>query len=280
MSEYLLTPDEEAAIISQAEYHKADHENWKRRAAGLPGLSSMSLALTDTERSKALDVANNSKRFRQITETMAIESRRKAQAEEERLKSEWGYEAFLKLMRTNSALCGTKLVENEDTLPLIKAICFRLSGNARYETELGLSFNKGLIIHGEPGLGKSYLWELVKDNPICPVQVVTMHDIVRDVVETGDYKGLKFATYKLIYIDDVGTEYFGDNAIKRYGTDINWFKTFIEEYYAKFKPHFNRIVISTNDSAADLGKKYGFRVRDRLAEMFNVLPVKGKNFRR
>ncbi len=77
-----------------------------------------------------------------------------------------------------------------------------------------------------------------------------------------------------------GTEYDKGGAVKYYGSEINWFKTFIEEYYAKYPNAFHRLMFSTNDNFDTLEAKYGFRVRDRLAEKFDVLDVSGKSFRR
>ena len=276
----MITPEQIEAAVIRAEYEKAIHEDWKRRSNGLRGVSSERIALTDEERAALVKRLTAADQFNTISDKLAEESRQRRADEERELVAEWDYARFLKLMRSESAARGIKLVEDQDTLPLIKAICFRLSRNERYETELGLSFKRGLIVHGEPGLGKSYLWSIVAQNPLRPVQIVTMNEIIKSVLETGDYKGLKWASFDQICIDDVGTEYFGDNAIKRYGSDINWLKTFIEEMYAKDKRVLSRVIMTTNDSAEEIGVKYGFRVRDRLAEMFDVIDIKGKSMRR
>lgn len=274
------TQEEIDRIIVRAEYEKALHEDWKRRHNGLRGVSSERIALTDEEREAKIRQLNASIQISDAMKAYEVAKLRESLAAEENLRDQWDYVAFLRLMRSESLKRGTKLVENKDTIPLIKALCFRLSLNERYETELGYSFQRGLMIHGNPGLGKSYLIELIADNPVNKVQIVTMHDIIKDVLDTGDFKGLRWHTFKTICIDDIGTEYFGDNAIKRYGTDVNWLKTFIENMYSKKKEVLSRVILTTNDSAEELGKKYGFRVRDRLAEMFDVITVGGESFRR
>ncbi len=275
-----ILQDELDLAIRDAECRKASHRNLMNKWNGLASGEFERLPLTEDEKNKVIASIRSGKEFERITSEARAENRQRAKEASEKLRSEWDYTAFLKLMRTESWNRGVKLVENEDTLHLIKALCFRFSYNERYETELGYSFSKGLIVHGEPGLGKTYLFELIQNNPFNNLQIITMHDIVRSVVDTGDFKGQKWFTYNQILIDDVGTEYFGDNAIKRYGTDINWFKTFIENEYSKSKKTLSRVIITTNDSAEEIGNKYGFRVRDRLAEMFDVIRVTGKSFRR
>ena len=42
---------------------------------------------------------------------------------------------------------------------------------------------------------------------------------------------------------------------------------------------FNKLIISTNNSFDELESKYGFRVRSRLKDMFNIIDVDGKDLR-
>jgi len=79
----------------------------------------------------------------------------------------------------------------------------------------------------------------------------------------------------MIYLDDVGSE---STPVKHYGTDIHWFKDFIEVWYAKKHP-FNKLIISTNLSKKQIEEKYGYRVRSRMEEMFNIIDVNGEDLR-
>ena len=80
----------------------------------------------------------------------------------------------------------------------------------------------------------------------------------------------------IICIDDVGTE---EPIVNHYGTKINWFKNFIEGYYAQFNT-YESIIITTNCSFQEIEQKYGGRVRSRMAQMFNVINVEGDDFRK
>lgn len=196
------------------------------------------------------------------------------------LVAEWSYKRFYALISEGCRSEGKKLIVNPDTLKVIKSACFRLSGDDRYESELGLSFQKGLILRGPTGLGKTSVWKWVMDNPITKIQFHTMQEISDNIREFGEYNKINYRDGVLVYLDDVGTEYATGGVTKHFGSEINWFKDFIESYYDKCQGQFSRLIISTNDNGAEIEKKYGKRVRSRMAEMFSVLDLTGQDLRR
>lgn len=279
--EMILNDQEIRYALALAKYHKIERIRFNANRGWGDTDFKEGIELNQEETDKALRHANSNKHTRIAFEQIRAENRARVESEKAELIAKWDYKQFFKKMRVECwNRTGKDLIFNAVTERLIKTVCYRLSGDAKYETELGYSFGKGLILRGSVGLGKTFIFDLVKDNPVCSVQMITMHEIIAEVIEKGDYKGARFASYGLVYFDDVGTEYFGDNAIKRYGTEINWFKTFIETVYSKDKTQLRRIVFSTNDNADTMEKKYGFRVRDRLAEMFDVLDLHGESMRR
>ncbi len=74
----------------------------------------------------------------------------------------------------------------------------------------------------------------------------------------------------------MGTE---EPRIVHYGTTVTWFKNFIEQYYLVQRKNFSGLIISTNNDFDELEDKYGFRVRSRLREMFNIVDVEGNDMR-
>jgi len=168
------------------------------------------------------------------------------------------------------------LIVNETNKHLITCICFFLSKDKRFETELGYSFDKGLLIRGVSGLGKTFLFQCVKDNELVPIKIYSMIEIAEKVQESG-YLELPISS-GITYLDDVGTE---QSSVKHYGTEINFFKDFIEKYYLhNLKSNtFNRLIVSTNNNFDELQGKYGFRVRSRMKDMFNVVDIKGADMR-
>lgn len=181
------------------------------------------------------------------------------------------------MFKTMAANCraknGFRLIVNDQTKPLITALCFFFSNDPRFESELSYSFSKGIILRGSCGLGKTFLVDLLKENELKPVAIRSMIDISEEVKSYGDYTP---PVGGILYLDDVGSE---EATVNHYGTKINWFKSFIELYYTKGRP-FNRLMFSTNNSFDQIEERYGFRVRSRLREMFNVIDVSGTDLRK
>lgn len=155
----------------------------------------------------------------------------------------------------------------------IKALCLFFGNDARFESELGFSFKKGLLIAGDAGLGKTEIIKAISLNPLFPIQVYPMGRISDKVKEVGKFS---INPYGMIMLDDVGTE---QNPIKHYGTDIFWFKEFIEDYYSQSQP-FTRLIITTNLDGDGIEQLYGNRIRDRLREMMNPIFLEGESLRK
>jgi len=276
--EGILTVEEcEAAVlhaITQAKKHKA----WKLKQMGLKE-EDIALRISGINWFKEIDSieviknANSNKHYA----IWQLEQRKLERQQETdkyfQLQKRCNAKYFYNLMAwTSENIYGKKLILHEDNTPLIRAICFFFSKDERFETELKLDLNKGLLIRGVSGLGKTYLFRCIEKNEIRPIDIVSMIDITENVKEEGSYD-LQYQN--TLYLDDVGTE---EPTVNHYGTKINWFKNFIEMYYLKNKP-FNRLVISTNNNFDEIQNKYGFRVRSRVKDMFNIIDVHGKDMR-
>jgi DNA replication protein DnaC len=175
---------------------------------------------------------------------------------------------------TSRNVLGKEFILNEDNKRLITTLCYFFSADQRFETELNFSMKKGLLIRGISGLGKTHLVKCLENNELNPVLILSMIEISEEIKQEGEYQ-IKVGDKKIIYLDDVGTE---EATINHYGTKINFFKNFIEGYYLRNSP-FNRLIISTNNSAAEIEEKYGFRVRSRMRDMFNVIDIHGRDMR-
>lgn len=141
---------------------------------------------------------------------------------------------------------------------------------------MGFSFKKGLLIRGVSGLGKTFLVKCIEKNEIKPIKTVSMIEVSYELKQEGEYQ-IKQGNNRIIYLDDVGTE---EATINHYGTKINWFKDFIETVYLRgVEKGFGGLIISTNNSFAEIEEKYGFRVRSRCKDMFNIIDVTGEDMR-
>lgn len=273
----LTAQEEEAAIvyaISQAKKHKA----WKFAQKGMKE-EEILLKLSTINWFKEIDdieVLNNANSNKHYAIWQQEQRKKERQDETDKyfeLQKRCNAKYFYNLMAwTSENTYSKKLILHDDNTPLIRAICFFFSKDERFETELKYDLNKGLLIRGVSGLGKTYLLKCIEQNDIRPITTVSMIDISEEVKSEG-YYDLRYQN--TLYLDDVGTE---EPVVNHYGTKINWFKNFIEMYYLKNKP-FDKLIISTNNSFDEIESKYGFRVRSRIKDMFNIIDVQGKDMR-
>lgn len=283
--EYILTIDEEQKAISHEIQMAKDHYTWKVRGILMTQdeidfkISQINW-LERIDQDGILQRANSIKHY----DTWVKEQRVKEKLEKERVLKElqdtWTAKNLYKLMAwTSQNDYGKKLVlKDKDTgndfSKLITALCFFISRDARFETELGYSLKKGLLIRGVSGLGKTHLVKCISKNGLNPILILSMLDISEEIRINGEID-INADGFGVIYLDDVGTE---EAAAKHYGNVINFFKNFIEGTYHKRKS-FEHIMMSTNNSFAQIEQKYGFRVRSRIKDMFNVIDVIGKDMR-
>lgn len=276
---YILTPDEEKEAISNAIKAKISLLAWRMQEIGaLPQQIEMKIKAVDWRKEineeEVLQIANSNK----VHEQWQVQNRKKEIDDQvrkiEELKRKWTYKKMFQWMKFVSAeTFKRKLIVDPFTTPLIKSLCFFLSGDARFETELNFDPKKGLLIRGISGLGKTYLVKCIQDNELNPVQIENLIEITDEVKASGAFE-LSYKS-KILYLDDVGTE---ETPVNFYGTKITWFKDFVELYYSKDLP-FNRLMISTNCNFDTIEQKYGFRVRSRMKDMFNIVDVTGKDLR-
>lgn len=279
---YILTKDDEDYVISNSLQGLKQHMIWKLQGIGYTEeqiIAKIKEVDWDSkiDRDALLKRANSNKNY----ERWQIEQRAKEKQKEIddalELKKVWTAKNVYGLMKwTSFNLFGKQLVLNQDNEKLIKALCFLISDDERYETELRYSFKKGLLIRGVSGLGKTFLVKCIEKNRLNPIRIESMIEVADEVKQNGEYF-INQGECKMIYLDDVGTE---EATINHYGTKINWFKNFIETVYLRnVDKGFGKLIISTNNSFAEMEDKYGFRVRSRVKDMFNIIDVTGKDMR-
>lgn len=275
---YILTEEEEKEVIENAVQALKDFYQYRHLQHG-ESLHKIEEKIKSTnwelqvDKETVLSRANSNKHYKLWEEENRKKERQAALAKAQELTERYTARFVYGLMSFVSKNdYGKDLIVNNDTKYLITVLCYFISNDIRFETELGMSFKKGLLIRGAAGLGKTHLVKCIKDNEVKPINIISMIDISETVKEEGSYEAEYAHTF---YLDDVGTE---EPTINHYGTKINWFKNFIEMYYLKNKP-FNRLIISTNNNFDEIESKYGFRVRSRVKDMFNIINVTGKDLR-
>lgn len=277
---YNLTKEEEEYAVEFAINSLKKHKAWKYAQMGftemqiLERLSTVNLE-EEINKDEILSRANSNKNY----DKWQQDRREKEKQDEIEKLAELVKRCDAKYMYnvmcwTSENTYGKKLILHEDNRHLIKTICFFISHDERFEKELGYSFKKGLLIRGIAGLGKTYLLKCLQGNELLPIRIISMIQITDDVKDSGDFD-LNIPNNKITYLDDVGTE---EPVVNHYGTKISFFKNFIELFYLK-SILYNRLIISTNNTFSEIEEKYGFRVRSRMKDMFNIIDVKGSDMR-
>lgn len=281
--EYILTKEEEDVAIKYEVERLQQYYVWKMVNLGYNENQVMQ-KLKETnwddefDREELLRIVNGNKH----QDIWHKEQRRKSKEEGEKSKKELIERCTAKymynLMRwTSQNNFGKKLILNDHNKHLITSLCYFLSHDEKFEKELGYSFKKGILIRGISGLGKTHLVRCLEKNDLHPILILSMIEIADQIKHEGEFE-INMGDNHVVYLDDVGTE---EATINHYGTKINFFKQFIETLYLKNQnKSFNRIMISTNNSFSEIEEKYGFRVRSRMKEMFNIIDVKGEDMRK
>lgn len=277
---YILTPEEETRAIAWATdeakkfmalkmrrvlktqdeiLHKLSQVNWDERV----------------NRQEVLARANTFKHQENWKKEQREKEREQKVNEQNELIAYWTYGRVYKLMKYNSQhVFGKPLDETPGNLPAIKALCFFIARDDRFADELGFDRQKGLLIRGPSGTGKTHLVRCAEDNGLNPILALSILDITEKVTEDGKYQ-INNKSKKIIYLDDVGTE---ESSVKHFGTTILWFKSFIETVYYRTKC-YNHLIITTNLNFKGIQDMYGYRVASRMREMFNVVDMTGKDYR-
>jgi len=277
---YVLTEEEEARAIEQAIISAKKLAAWKmNRMCYDQNEIFAKLNTIDFEgtidRQQTLKLANTAKLQDQWREQQKEKRKQEEIQRQKDLEEFWTYKRVYNLMRWNSENVFGKQWEGiPHQMDAIKAICFFISRNDRFMTELKYDAQKGLLLRGPSGTGKTHLVRCVENNGLNPILTQSMLDVDDCLRANGEFK-FNLNGQKIIYLEDVGTE---EPVINFYGTKIAWFKNFIEGLYLKTKC-FNHLIISTNLSFKNFEDQYGYRVASRMREMFNVIDLKGNDLR-
>lgn len=150
------------------------------------------------------------------------------------------------------------------------------------------SLDKGILLFGECGLGKSDLFEVFRRMGKFLASYgymqmffksYTAKDLVNNKIELSKKVNERFLNFVKIdsekgnlYIDDVGTEqkFFAQEVI----ADT------IQQRYIKSKQKPLKTFITTNETPSQLSERYGRQVEDRLREMFNIIKWEGDSRRK
>lgn len=159
---------------------------------------------------------------------------------------------------------------------IVGQLCLYFSGDQRFKGDL----NKGLILFGGVGVGKTTMLRFFMRNQIFSFNVVSARRIEAAFSSDGESAIARYSTNVDISLnsnpygqqiigycfDDIGTE---ANA-KHFGKEKNVIAEILLNRYDHNLPK-QSTHITTNLSVAELTESYGTRVTDRIKEMMNVI---------
>ncbi|KQS34002.1 hypothetical protein [Dyadobacter sp. Leaf189] len=184
---------------------------------------------------------------------------------------------------------------DENNRVIVKSLAHYFTNSPKFSAfNAGFSLNKGIMLVGDVGCGKTQLMELCSKNPkLCYAR----HDCIEVAGEytlPGDQGGENVIQY---YSENsrspdvsrtMGHEFYGrffddlgaESSARHYGNEKNVMEQIILNRY-KFHPH-HMTHFTTNLVMEDLQEVYGKRVADRLKEMCNVIefPATAKSRRK
>lgn len=193
------------------------------------------------------------------------------------IKSHYTYTEVINwLQAKGTELYGDHFKIIEPDLPIIyKLIAYFLKDEPSC-FQYNINLNKGLLISGPIGCGKTSLMNLMKY--LAPTEnkysVKPCRDISFEFIQDGYEiihrysKGKLYQAEPRTYcFDDLGTE----NNLKYYGNECNVMAEILLSRYDLFISKKLQTHITTNLSASEIEKQYGNRVRSRLRQMVNLI---------
>lgn len=193
------------------------------------------------------------------------------------IQSHYNYdEVIVWLEKKGSELYGTqfKIVEDDHTI-IYKLIAYFLKDEQTC-FQLNVNLNKGVMLSGPVGCGKTSLLNLMKyltptDNKfyVKPCREISF-EFIQDgyeIIHKYSKGKLYSSEAKTICFDDLGTE----NNLKYFGNECNVMAEILLSRYDLFISKKLITHITTNLSATEIENQYGNRVRSRLRQMINLI---------
>lgn len=168
-------------------------------------------------------------------------------------------------------LFGQNFKIHSEDLEIIYKLCVYTINDVEKCKKYNIDPNKGLLLSGPVGCGKTSLMKLLKHmTPHKP-----QYEIIpsRNTVFGFNHIGFKtiedYGNSKFYCFDDIGVEPKG----KHFGQDCNVIGEILLSRYDLYLDPRKKIKThaTTNLNAEELEERYGNRVRSRMRQMFNLI---------
>lgn len=193
---------------------------------------------------------------------------------EEKIYPQFSFDDLMQLVKNAGYIVDE---ENEE---IVKKVCLYFSGDERMK-ESGITPEKGICLIGQPGVGKTWLMKIMKNNSHNPFALINCFQIA-DECEKGGSEGISRHFKKIITarpdlysgkkeigccFNELGRETI---PVKYFGNPVNVMEKILFTRYESGMAH-NLTHITTNKIPNQIEEMYGDYIRDRMREMFNVL---------
>jgi hypothetical protein len=180
------------------------------------------------------------------------------------------------LEKRGRELYGQKFKIYEQDHSIIYKLIIYFIGDKPEAEKLGLNLDKGILLTGPVGCGKTTLMNLMRFVP--PPErnhlMKSCRDVSFEFIQEGfevinRYSKMSFNSGhpKIYCFDDLGAE----QSLKYYGNECNIMAEILLSRYDLFVSQKMLTHITTNLSASEIENAYGSRVRSRMREMFNLI---------
>lgn len=157
----------------------------------------------------------------------------------------------------------------EEDHEIVLKLCHYFINDEENCKKHGIDPEKGLLISGPVGCGKTSLMKLLKH--IVPHQRPYLVIPSRNIVFAFNHLGYKtiedYGNTQFFCFDDLGVEPIG----RHYGKDCNVMGEILLSRYELFLETKIKTHATTNLNAEELEERYGNRVRSRMRELFNLV---------
>lgn len=183
------------------------------------------------------------------------------------------------LEKRGKELYGEKFRIHEADHEIIFKLIVYFVGDILNAEKHGIELQKGILLTGPIGCGKTSLMSLMRFVPppernhiMKSCRDVSFEFIQEGYEVIGRYSRMSFTSHhpKIYCLDDLGAE----QTLKYYGNECNVIGEILLSRYDQFISQKMITHLTTNLSASEIENTYGNRVRSRMREMFNLLAFK------